>query len=202
MKIGYLFAMVEEAESMAEAWHYQGPVEMKKLIPLENGDSMIVSGIGRTNAVCALLKLIQDGCKAIVNIGTCGSTYPEKPGQMVIPELFYDGDFQLVSDNYRMHDAANLNPVEPAGDVRRIFTVSHFCTEPLDSKPYLVDMESYDIVAVCRSLNIPVLPVKIVSDNADENAEVTFEEMVIRVIRQNSRNILDTIANWRDKLGE
>ncbi len=199
MKIGYLFAMIEEAEPMAELWGVQGTLQIKKLIPLKNGDCMIVSGIGRTNAVCALLDLILDGCERIVNIGTCGSTYPEEPGALVIPELFYDGDFQLISENYRMYDAVNLNPEEPAPEIRRIFTVSHFCTEPLDSEPYLVDMESYDIIAICRSRNIPVLPLKVVSDNADSDAEMTFEESVLRVIRQNRDEIQNRIEIWRTK---
>ena len=163
-------------------------------IRLKNGDLMIISGVGRTNASMALLQLFQHGCDLIINIGTCGSTYPKmKPGAVVIPEIFYDGDFTLVSENYKMYDGAALNPENPSENAVRIFSVSYFSTNPLDSKPYLVDCESYAIAALCKAWPVPSLLIKVVSDNADEEAELTFEENVQRVIQMNIPDILKKV---------
>ena len=92
-RITLVFAMPEEAAPYIsnfnltkEGKHYKGM----------SGDveiTVIISGIGKINALLSVIGIVTD---YIFNIGSCGG-YIEKAriGNVVVPDSFYDGDFDL-----------------------------------------------------------------------------------------------------------
>lgn len=198
MKLGFLTAMTVETGTLARKLGLDTELEYRRLYTLQNGDMLYISGIGRTNAAIGAAQLISSGCDAIVNPGSCGCTYPHAIGTFLIPKQFLDGDFYNAFDEYPKYDSAKINgTTEYRDDVLRIFTVSHFSTEPLDDKPYLVDMESYAIASICKSFGKPYLPIKIMSDSANEEADESFDNNVQKIMDRNADKIIEMAEIFR-----
>ena len=166
-KIGFVFAMEEEAEPY------------KELLKGNNNVVIAVSGVGRTNAALTTVELISKGVYLIINIGTCGSTIKSK-NTWFIPNKFYDGDFDLSEFGKHTKDPLGVNSEDDSTEVIPIYTHSRFVQDAEPNR--LIDRESYDIVAVCRHFNIPCLVYKVVSDNVSKRtAEEILEDVRARL---------------------
>lgn len=177
-KIGFVFAMEEEAEPY------------KELLKGNNNVVIAVSGVGRTNAALTTVELISKGVYLIINIGTCGSTIQSK-NTWFAPNKFYDGDFDLSAFGKHTKDPLGVNSEDDFTDVIPIYTYSHFVQDAEPNR--LIDMESYDIVAVCRHFNIPCLVYKVVSDNADSNSHENFDNVANDVSKRTAEEILEDV---------
>lgn len=170
---------------------------------------IMVSGIGRSNASRATAALIDLGCRAIFNYGSCGCTYKKPihkqgiafvpdPGSVWIPDLILDGEFDLSAftgkkDRDPVHLFKNFGEQSSENEIR-LYTVNHFSTTSIDGGAYLVDMEAYDVLSVCDALNIPCRVVKVVSDGADDESASKFDKTLGTVVEQAMPKVLEEVG--------
>ncbi len=135
------------------------------------------SGVGRANAAASTAWLIQQGCSEIINFGTCGSLYPDDlTGRLLQPTVFIDGDFDLTNFGVITRDPAGCNNPQSDEASMLLLTESRF-TETLNHGfPCLIDMEAYDIVAICKRLQIPASIYKVVSNSGATNAVSDYKK--------------------------
>lgn len=196
VNLGFIFAMDEEIKPFVEAFgwtkftsfnkttSYTGFFDKYKILAS-------VSGIGKMNAAIASASQILMKTNLIVNIGTCGSVGQEfKVGDIVVPGRFYDGDWEYFGPNYQNKDPVGVFD-KYTGDKVGVdcYSFSKFVEEPVATSPYFVDMEGYAIQAMCSSFNIDFLSVKVVSDNADDDAKIDFQENITKVLQSNVEGI-------------
>lgn len=152
--------------------------------------SMVLTGIGKTNATYNLTKSIgEHRPDLVINIGTVG-TQKLSVGDIVVSQHFIDRDYSKLKD-YGVNSEIIFN--EPI--VKKIPSIisgkeSHqkfivntgdeFVTEDIQIEGDVVDMESFALAFVCQQMNIPFFSIKYVTD----------------VIGKNS------IKEWEDKLSE
>jgi len=154
---------------------------------LDDTFPVLVTGVGKLRAATAVTGLLlQAGAPSVViNIGTAGALRPGFTGihevASVLQHDFDDATFYdllgqhfgapLLLGDTRDYDAPLPSPVLATGD--------HFIAggrerAALAKRADLVDMEGYAVVAACRGLRVPVRVVKLVSDDADEDAATTW----------------------------
>lgn len=165
---------------------------------------MADSGIGEISASLATqLLILKFGVQLIINFGVVGSLTNElgcKDIAYVGEIVHYDFSLQLSDKNsfgkypFQRNSfvfKANADMLELAkkeiGDykVARIVTGDKFIDDS-NVKNWLIsqfdgeicDMESAGIYLACRNHDVPFLMIKAVSDNADEEATVSFSEIV------------------------
>lgn len=184
--VGLVFAMEEEARQVLKEFSFE-KVEMRgRTFYVESSDNhnkiiAIISGVGKVNAQIATSILISVGCTRIINIGTCGSMSEKfKPGDLVEPNLFFDGDFDLSSMDTTTKDPALVNREMDLDNPVPCYTYSTFITDERASRG-IVDMEAYGVVAHARVFDTPVKVIKIVSDGGDIGE---FEDNVNSVIEK------------------
>ncbi|MBQ9079739.1 MAG: hypothetical protein IJY27_01585 [Clostridia bacterium] len=188
---GLVFAMEDEALQVLSHYELDKKEVMGHTVYSREGVGItaIIAGMGKVSAQVATSILIHLGCDRIVNIGTCGCTNGKyAPGSLVIPNVFYDGDFDLSMLDITSKDPAGVNTVEVEVPVP-CYTYSTFVTD--DRAPDgIVEMEAYAVVAQCRAFGVPVTVIKIVSDggNVDE-----FEGNVDSVITRHLDEIKQII---------
>lgn len=198
MIIGLVFAMEEEAKQVLNMYNLVGSSQRDKLSYYVNKESepnvliAAISGVGKVNAQIATSKLISQGVEYIMNIGTCGCTGNlYKPGELVIPDTFYDGDLDLSMFGNNTKDPAKVNDTTKEPKCK-CYTYSTFVTDDR-AKDGIVDMEAYAIVAQAKSRNIPVTIIKVVSDGGDVDE---FEGNVDSVITKHLDRIYDIIEDY------
>lgn len=167
---------------------------------------MADSGIGEISAALATqLLIVKYGAELILNFGVVGSLKPQyKRKQVLLVKEVVHYDFSLLlSDDtmsgvYPFHekdknfvfksDTDILNLVKSIiGDLQevRIASGDKFINVT-DKKNWLVshfdcdicDMESAGIHLACLNNNVPYIMIKVVSDNADENALESLDEIL------------------------
>lgn len=191
---GIVFAMEEEAKQVLSLYKmnkveshrtFYVPEDVKK-----DNVMAIISGIGKVNAQVATSILIGLGCDRIVNIGTCGCTGDlYKPGDMVVPNQFFDGDFDLSMMDKTTKDPAMVNAFWDHSYPVKCYTYSTFVTDKR-AEDGIVDMEAYAVVAQARAFEIPVTVIKIVSDGGDVDE---FEGNVDSVITRHLGEIKEIL---------
>lgn len=179
-----------------------------KIMELEFNNTQLFlaeTGVGEISASMATMCLILE-CKvdAVINFGVVGSLKPDyKAGDTVIvneivhydftaslsdPESWGKYLFQRDSFVHKINvDTIELIKSALGENVRlvRIATGDKFINDS-EMKDWLVshfdccicDMESMGIYLACRNADIPLIMVKSVSDNADESADMDFNEVV------------------------
>ena len=189
--VGLVFAMPEEAHQVLRLDEFEKQVINGYTIYSRPDVNLVaaISGMGKMSAGAATSILISKGCRRIINIGTCGCTGGRfAPGELVLPNVFYDGDFDLSMMDIATKDPAGVNTAEVDNPIP-CYTYSTFVTDHR-ADDGIVEMEAYAVVAACRAHNVPVTVIKIISDggNVDE-----FEGNVNMVITRHIQEIIKII---------
>lgn len=205
--IGIVVAMPEEAEPVIRNLNlkksgvsgvYQGFNKNGEFILL------VISSIGKVNAQNATWILVTMGAERIVNVGTAGDVGDHGVGNVVFPNIFFDGDYDMSVMDDTSKDPALINakyvasaksrfPVNPV----RCYSYSTFVCDSR-VKGGVVDMEAYGIASVCEKLSLPFICIKCLSDKADSEAEESFNTNIGSVIEKNIKVIEETVNNFNE----
>lgn len=181
---------------------------------------LINSGVGEIAAALAAQYLIsQFKVQALFNVGLVGSLNKQyKRGDLVAVKEIVHYDFTVrysddsVAGVYIGKDSSVfeadrrlIDALEVIADIPqvRIATADKFVDDStLKSRLIskfgcdICDMESMGLYFACEKYNVPLLMIKCVSDNADENAEVSFSEAINGGVRQ----YVDYVAKLLEKI--
>ncbi len=161
-----------------------------------------VSGVGKVfAAICAQTMILKFGVKKIINIGVAGAIDPRlKQGDVAVSSSVcqYDVDTTAVGDELGMISGINvvqfpsdktlmehtIKSIEQCGFKFLsgvIATGDKFVAESQEKqkihrgfKALVADMESGSIAQVCYVNKIPFVSLRVVSDNADAEAERSY----------------------------
>ncbi len=179
LKIGFLFALTEEATAFARCLGYEGTLPLRQPI-VQDGYHLIVCGTGRANASSGTIQLFRAGCQVVVNIGTAGAYKINATNRIYVPEVSFDGDAFLGNPKENLLDPARLNTSDAKEDVPPIITISSFGADLQLPFATLIDNEAYAVAVVARALGIKRMFLKIVSDHADVDAPMEFKNTLSR----------------------
>lgn len=189
--VGMVFAMEDEARQVLRLDDFEKQAVNGYAVYSRPGVNIIaaISGMGKISASAATSILISMGCGRIINVGTCGCTGGRfAPGELVCPNVFYDGDFDLSMMDICTKDPAGVNTAE-VEDPIPCYTYSTFVTDHR-ADDGIVEMEAYAVVAACRAHNVPVTVIKVISDGGDVDE---FEGNVSSVISRHIQEIIKII---------
>ena len=145
---------------------------------------VLVTGPGKVNAAVAVTAaLTSTRPAAVINIGTAGALREGLRGVHDVATVLqhdFDSDAirSLVNRDYGLPievDFAATGLVLATGDR---FIADSTAREALSRKAHLVDMEGYAVAWAARAAAVPVRLIKLVSDDADEDATQTWAETV------------------------
>lgn len=192
----------------------KGQLEGKEVI-------LVQSGIGKVNAAIIVTLLYQlFDVTHIVNTGSAGAldsaldvgdiiiahslTYHDvdvtafnyKPGQMAgMPELYYP-DTQLIRT---AQDVCRQMGIEPF--LGQVVSGDQFVSQQ-ESKAYILskfplaraaEMESTAIAQAAHVLNIPFVIIRAISDSANEEASVTFDQFILTAGKISATMVQQTV---------
>lgn len=206
MKVGVVIAMQGELDPILKRLPYSELVISGKTVyHAEIGDNegfIIRSGVGEIAAAAATQFLITAcGVEAVINVGVAGSLCPDlKVGDTVLVEgvVHYDFDTSALDGIPRGKYSEFEDVIVPcdvalaekmlrsAHTMKRAIVASgdKFVADSKvknglnhDFNAGLAEMEAAGVVLTATRNGIPAVLVKIVSDNADENAIVDFDAM-------------------------
>ena len=157
---------------------------------------LVCSGIGKVNsAITAQILIDRFNVSAVINTGVAGGAGGMGVRDVVISTetVYHDMDAEILSHSYPYLKAfqADQKLVELAlaaceGKVRakagRIATGDQFICERsvkddivARTSPLAIEMEGGSIAHACASNEIPFVIIRSISDNADDEAEMSFE---------------------------
>ena len=190
LKIGFLFALMEEAGPFARALGFKGTLTERQPV-FHDGNRMLICGVGRANASAGTIRLFREGCRTVVNIGTAGGYRIFDPVRVFAPKIFYDGDAFWGNPGERLLDPAGVNPPGAVAGGPPVFTISGFASGSLPlPMSALIDNEAYAVATAARALGMKRIFVKVVSDHADVDA------------RQDFRNTRANFSDYTDEVGK
>ncbi len=217
--IGIIGAMESEVALLTEALSHGEKKEYahNTFVVGDYGTNRLVvacSGIGKVNSACtAQIMANQFHVDCIINTGIAGGLADEvSVGDVVISDTLTYHDFTLRFLTYRYPfterftaDKALINAaVEACNELRNItyyvkniVSGDQFVTESAvknrireGSDAYCVEMEGASIAHACAMNDIPFVVIRTVSDNADDDAEMTFEQFAEQTARVSARIVL------------
>ncbi len=217
--IGIIGAMESEVALLTEALAHGEKTEYahNTFVVGDYGNNRLVvacSGIGKVNSACtAQIMVDRFHVDCIINTGIAGGLADEvKVGDVVISHTLTYHDFTLRFLTYRypfaeqftadktMIDAA-IEACKSHGDinyyVKNIVSGDQFVTESAvkeriraASDAYCVEMEGASIAHTCAMNDIPFVVIRTVSDNADDDAEMSFEQFAEQTARISAKIVL------------
>lgn len=205
IKIGVIIADSDEytpfveavSENALQPYEYFG----RQAVAFNLHSSEIVClncGIGKVNAAIAAAHLIDSGCKYILNFGLSGGVSGVRKGSLVLPDKFLEHDFDLTGIGYKPCEKPGQRYIYEAdaelskkalsvlGEAARGTAVcgDRFICSEADrdflSKTFgatTCDMETAAIAAACDMARVPFLSLRRVSDDAGEDAYVSYSDM-------------------------
>ena len=153
----------------------------EEAVHLGDAVPVLVTGPGKVRAATALAAQLAAAPPAyVVNLGTAGGLRHGLDGVheigTVLQHDFDDhGLFELTGHHFGAPIELGDGPVLATGDR---FVSGGAVREALAQRADLVDMEGYAVAAACRAAQVPVRLVKLVSDDAGEDAHRTWAESV------------------------
>lgn len=161
------------------------PVETQNM--LEDKVKTIYTGLGKVNAASAATEaILKYKPKKVINYGSAGS-HVFKQGQLVDCSKFVQRDMDATGLGFELYetpfdekgaktlDFSHLD--NPIGHHATCYTGDSFVTDK--SKEFeVIDMESYAIAKVCFKYDVDFVAYKYISDGADENSGIEWEENV------------------------
>ena len=158
---------------------------MKKIFIAALSDEVIeldyfyISGVGKINATIKTLNLINEfKPNQIINFGTAGAINPDISG-IIECTKFYQRDMDcrgLMEFKLGQTPFDNINEISFSEEGYRCGTGDSFVKSKIEIKVDIVDMEAYAIAKVCLLNNVNFRCFKFISDKADENANISWEE--------------------------
>ena len=136
------------------------------------------TGVGKINATYNTLKLINlYKPKIIINYGTAGAINTELNG-IIECTKFYQRDMDIRSLDFELGETPfdNIKEIIISKNGFSCGTGDNFVNQKIDMKVDVVDMEAYAIAKVCQLEKIEFKCFKYISDNADENAKIDWNE--------------------------
>lgn len=143
---------------------------------------VLVTGAGKVNAAVALATILgEHSPSGVINLGTAGSLKDGLTGIHVISQVR-----QHDLDDRAIHALTGLHfglPIDLAGDGPVLTTGDVFVDDPLvrarlAEQADLVDMEGYAVAKAAQAADVPVMLVKMVSDQAGGEALRSWRETV------------------------
>ena len=135
-------------------------------------------GVGKINATYNTLRLINvHKPKIIINYGTAGAINKQLKG-IVECTKFYQRDMDVRGLDFELGETPfdKTKEIIISENGYSCGTGDTFVNKKIDMNVDLVDMEAYAIAKVCLLENIKFKCFKYISDNADENAIMDWNE--------------------------
>tara|TARA_B110000238_G_scaffold189009_1_gene220636 strand:- start:201 stop:725 length:525 start_codon:yes stop_codon:yes gene_type:complete len=135
-------------------------------------------GVGKINATYNTVRLINiHKPKVIINYGTAGAINTELKG-IVECTKFYQRDMDVRGLDFELGETPfdSIKEIITSNNGYSCGTGDSFVNKNIDMKVDLVDMEAYAIAKVCKLENIGFRCFKFISDNADEDANIDWNE--------------------------
>ena len=204
-KIGIIVAAIDEYLPFVEAVCEYSPKAYKyfnkKAIYFDMGECTVICincGIGKVNAATVAMYLCDAGCTYILNFGLSGGISSVKRGEIVLPQKFLEHDFDLTGIGYKpcekplqkyIYDA-DITLLKKAelvlGQCKHGTAVCgdrFICSA--EERDFLrdtfgattCDMETAAIASVCDMASVPYLSLRRVSDDAGDDAYVSYNDM-------------------------
>lgn len=138
-------------------------------------------GVGKVNSAINTMKLIDKyQPKRVINLGTAGAINLEPNIYRVNRLIQHDVNLLAVglAPGYHLHDT--LNEIRLNGPGKTCASGDMFVTESHKLRVHcdMIEMEAYSVAKACVLNDIEVEIWKYISDQADENAGVTWQEQV------------------------
>jgi len=135
-------------------------------------------GVGKINATYNTLRLINiHKPKIIINYGTAGAFNEELKG-IIECTKFYQRDMDVRGLGLELGETPfdEINEIIFSKNGISCGTGDSFVNKKIDMKVDVVDMEAYAIAKVCLLENIEFKCFKYISDNANDNANLDWNE--------------------------
>ena len=139
------------------------------------------TGVGKINATYNTLRLIHTHKpKIIINYGTAGAINVALKG-IIECTRFYQRDMDVRGLGFELGETPfdKTKEIVISESGYSCGTGDSFVNKKIGIKVDVVDMEAYAIAKVCKLENIEFKCFKYISDNADENADVDWNENLI-----------------------
>ncbi|WP_239703672.1 MULTISPECIES: 5'-methylthioadenosine/adenosylhomocysteine nucleosidase [unclassified Mammaliicoccus] len=216
-EVEILKSAIENKETIKKAHviFYKGHLEGKEIV-------LAQSGIGKVNAAITTALMINDfKPDLIINTGSAGAIDPNlNIGDIIISNKVYYHDVNATAFGYKMGQVpgmpesyttenhliksarSTIEELELNGVVGEVATADSFIgsleqrrvikeTFPTVS---VVEMEAGAIAQTCYQYEVPIIVTRAVSDLADKESDVTFDEF-LKVACVNSSKIVKLLLN-------
>jgi adenosylhomocysteine nucleosidase len=142
----------------------------------------VICGIGKVNASHVTTKIIhqygKENIRKVINVGSAGS-FTKTIGTTVKATQFVYGDVDVTAFNYKFGQIPKMPEVYGNNIGELVVTCDSFITDIARIKQNFptasaIDMEACSIAQVCHKEAIDFKALKIITDNADQNAALDF----------------------------
>lgn len=216
-EVEILKSSIENRETIqiAHVIFYKGNIEDKQVV-------LAQSGIGKVNAAITATLLINEfKPDLIINTGSAGSVDSElNIGDIIISNKVYYHDVNATAFGYKLGQVpsmpefyetdnelidlakSSIEQLDLNGIVGEVATGDSFIGS-IDQRKVIksnfptasvVEMEASAIAQTCYQYNVPIIVTRAVSDLADKESDVTFEEF-LKVACVNSSKIVKLLLN-------
>ncbi len=216
-EVEILNSSIENRETIqiAHVIFYKGNIEDKQVV-------LAQSGIGKVNAAITATLLINEfKPDLIINTGSAGSVDSElNIGDIIISNKVYYHDVNATAFGYKLGQVpsmpefyetdsklidlakSSIEQLDLNGIVGEVATGDSFIGS-IDQRKVIksnfptasvVEMEAGAIAQTCYQYNVPIIVTRAVSDLADKESDVTFEEF-LKVACVNSSKIVKLLLN-------
>lgn len=216
-EVEILKSSIENRETIqiAHVIFYKGNIEDKQVV-------LAQSGIGKVNAAITATLLINEfKPDLIINTGSAGSVDSElNIGDIIISSKVYYHDVNATAFGYKLGQVpsmpefyetdkelidlakSSIEQLDLNGIVGEVATGDSFIGS-IDQRKVIksnfptasvVEMEAGAIAQTCYQYNVPIIVTRAVSDLADKESDVTFEEF-LKVACVNSSKIVKLLLN-------
>ncbi|WP_425255603.1 5'-methylthioadenosine/adenosylhomocysteine nucleosidase [Mammaliicoccus sciuri] len=216
-EVEILKSSIENRETIqiAHVIFYKGNIEDKQVV-------LAQSGIGKVNAAITATLLINEfKPDLIINTGSAGSVDSElNIGDIIISNKVYYHDVNATAFGYKLGQVpsmpefyetdsklidlakSSIEQLDLNGIVGEVATGDSFIGSIGQRKEVksnfptasVVEMEAGAIAQTCYQYNVPIIVTRAVSDLADKESDVTFEEF-LKVACVNSSKIVKLLLN-------
>lgn len=216
-EVEILKSSIENRETIqiAHVIFYKGNIEDKQVV-------LAQSGIGKVNAAITATLLINEfKPDLIINTGSAGSVDSELSiGDIIISNKVYYHDVNATAFGYKLGQVpsmpefyetdsklidlakSSIEQLDLNGIIGEVATGDSFIGS-IDQRKVIksnfptasvVEMEAGAIAQTCYQYNVPIIVTRAVSDLADKESDVTFEEF-LKVACVNSSKIVKLLLN-------
>ena len=152
------------------------------------------TGVGKINATYNTLRLINIyKPKIVINYGTVGAINTKLKG-IIECTLFYQRDMDVRGLNFELGETPfdKVKEIVISDNGYSCGTGDSFVDKKIDMEVDVVDMEAYAIAKVCMLENIEFKCFKYISDNADKNASIDWNENLALGVNAFSKLVNDS----------